>query len=257
MEQTIAKVLRCEDIAQDIFLLELFAPGIARSAAPGQFVHVAVPGAGANILRRPISLMGFDAGTGTLSMAIQVKGEGTKRLRALHPGDTVDVLGPIGRGFELRGARRAFFIGGGVGVAPVRGALDAFSGACDCEAFFGYRGKAFAYGLDGLSCPVHVATDDGTLGESGIITAPLLRALDAGAPDMMFACGPAPMLRAVQRIALERNIPCQLSLEERMGCGLGACLVCNCKVRAADGFDYRRVCVDGPVFDAGEVLFDD
>ena len=100
-------------------------------------------------------------------------------------------------------------------------------------------------------------TDDGTLGERALVTAPLLRAIEAGAPDAIFACGPAPMLRAVQRIALEWDIPCQISLEERMGCGLGACLVCNCKVRAADGFDYKRVCVDGPVFDAREVLFDD
>ncbi len=257
MEQTIAHVLRCEDIARDIFLLVLVAPGIAREARPGQFVHIAVPGADGHILRRPISLMGFDAAAGTLTMAIQVKGEGTRRLRGLRPGDGADVLGPIGRGFELRGAGRAFFVGGGVGVAPVRGALNVFQRECACEAFFGYRSEAFAYGLEGLGCPAHIVTDDGTLGERALVTAPLLRAIAAGAPDVIFACGPTPMLRAVQKIALEQNIPCQLSLEERMGCGLGACLVCNCKVHAADGFDYKRVCVDGPVFDAREVLFDD
>lgn len=255
MEQTMAKVLRVEDIAKDIFLLQVEAPGIAQAAKPGQFVHLAVPDAGSHILRRPISLMGFDEKT--LTMAIQIKGEGTRRLRGLRSGDEADVLGPIGRGFELRGAKRVFFVGGGVGVAPVRGALDQFKQECACEAFFGYRSEAFVYGLDGLDCPAHVVTDDGTLGERALVTAPLLRAIEAGAPDVIFACGPAPMLRAVQRIALERDIPCQISLEERMGCGLGACLVCNCKVRAADGFDYKRVCVDGPVFDAQEVLFDD
>lgn len=255
MEQTMARVLRVEDVAQDIFLLKLEAPGVAKDAKPGQFVHIAVPGADGHILRRPISLMGFD--DRTLTMAIQVKGEGTRRLRGLRPGDEADVLGPIGRGFELRGAKRAFFVGGGVGVAPVHGALDAFRQECACEAFFGYRSAAFAYGLDGLECPAHVVTDDGTLGERALVTAPLRRAIEAGAPDVIFACGPTPMLRAVQRIALEREIPCQISLEERMGCGLGACLVCNCKVRAANGFDYKRVCVDGPVFDAREVLFDD
>ena len=135
MEQTMAKVLRVEDIAKDIFLLQVEAPGIAQAAKPGQFVHLAVPDAGGHILRRPISLMGFDEKT--LTMAIQIKGEGTRRLRGLRPGDEADVLGPIGRGFELCGAKRAFFVGGGVGVAPVRGALDQFKQECACEAFFG------------------------------------------------------------------------------------------------------------------------
>ena len=208
---------------------------------------------GAHVLRRPISLMAFDPAAGTLTLAIQPKGRGTQILCAVKPGDGVQCLGPLGTGFDGRGAQTIYFVGGGVGVAPICGAMDSFA-TPDSRAFFGFRGREYAYGMTQAPCAVTAVSDDGTLGERALVTKPLLAAIEEKRPDLIMACGPAPMLAAVQGIALERGIPCQLSLEERMGCGIGACLGCNVKAVRPDGsWHYRRVCKDGPVFDAKEV----
>lgn len=246
-----ARVLSCESMAANLMRIVLFAPEIARTAQAGQFIHMRVPD-GAHTLRRPISLMAFDPQAGTLTLAIQPKGRGTQVLCAMKPGDTLPVLGPLGTGFAANGAQVIYFVGGGVGVAPICGAMDAFANA-ECRAFFGFRGKEYAYGLTQSPCPVTAVSDDGTLGERALVTKPLLEAIAARKPDLIMACGPAPMLRAVKAVAIEQDIPCQISLEERMACGIGACLGCNVKVNTPDGFAYKRVCKDGPVFDCREV----
>lgn len=249
-----AKVLSCEPLVENLTRLILSAPEIAGQAKPGQFVHILVPD-GAHPLRRPISLMAFDPGAGTLTLAIQPKGRGTRLLCAAKPGDALRTLGPLGRGFDAQGADCVYFVGGGVGVAPICGAMDAFATA-ESRAFFGFRSAACAYGMTQAPCEVTAVSDDGTLGARALVTAPLEAAIAARRPDMIMACGPLPMLRAVQRLALAAGIPCQLSLEERMGCGVGACLGCSVKARTAEGVTYARVCRDGPVFDAKEVLLD-
>lgn len=256
MIDTQARVLACEPLARELYRLILDAPDIAAAAAPGQFVHLLVPG-GAHALRRPISLMAFDPAAGTLTLAVVPKGEGTRTLCAARPGDVLRILGPLGHGFDAGGARRVYFVGGGAGVAPVCCAMDAFAGE-GSRAFFGFRGRDYAYGLTQTPCPVTAVSDDGTLGERALVTKPLEEAVAAARPELIMACGPLPMLRAVRRLALAAGIPCQLSLEERMACGVGACLGCSVKRRERDGgWGYARVCRDGPVFDAREVLFDD
>ena len=247
-----ATVLSCERMAENLTRLILRAPDIAAKARPGQFVHILVPDA-ALLLRRPISLMAFDPKAGTLTLAIQPKGRGTRLLCASKPGDTLQTLGPLGRGFDAHGADCVYFVGGGVGVAPICGAMDAHATARS-RAFFGFRSATCAYGMTQAPCEVTAVSDDGTIGAKALVTAPLEAAIAARRPDMIMACGPLPMLRAVQRLALAAGIPCQLSLEERMGCGIGACLGCSVKTRTQDGFTYARVCHDGPVFDAKEVL---
>lgn len=249
-----AKVLSCEMMAENLTRLILHAPEIAVRAKPGQFVHILVPDE-AHILRRPISLMAFDPKAGTLTLAIQPKGRGTQQLCAAKPGDALQTLGPLGRGFDANGAECVYFVGGGVGVAPICGAMDAFATARS-RAFFGFRSAACAYGMTQAPCEVTAVSDDGTLGAKALVTAPLEDAIAARKPDMIMACGPLPMLRAVQKLALAAGIPCQLSLEERMGCGIGACLGCSVKTRTDDGWTYARVCHDGPVFDAKEVSLD-
>lgn len=250
------RVLSCEALAEALDRLVLHAPEIARTARPGQFVHLLVPD-GAHVLRRPISLMAFDPAAGTLTLAIQKKARGTRLLCAAKPGDALRALGPLGTGFDARGEHAVYFVGGGVGVAPICCAMDTFA-LEGSRAFFGFRSAANAYGMTQAPCPVVAVTDDGTLGERALVTKPLAEAIAARRPGMIMACGPLPMLRAVRKIALENGIPCQLSLEERMGCGIGACLGCNVKRRSKEGeVTYARVCRDGPVFDAGEVLFDD
>lgn len=256
MKETKAQVLEVRDIAEGIFLMRVYSSALADAAMPGQFLHIRVPGDHSHVLRRPISIMHIDQESGTLSMAIQVKGEGTQRLRAARFGDKLDVLGPLGCGFDAGDAKTIYFIGGGVGVAPVRCAMDAFA-TKESRAFFGYRTKNHVYALENLPCEADIVTDDGSMGEKALVTAPLLRAIAQKRPDLMMACGPGPMLRAIQKIALEQQIPCQISLEEHMGCGIGACLGCTCKIKIKDGEAYKRVCMDGPVFTAEEVCFFD
>lgn len=254
MQDIDARVLSSDVLAEELIRLILHAPEIAAQARPGQFVQMLVPDH-AHVLRRPISLMAMDAHAGTLTLAIQPKGRGTQMLCALKPGDTVRCLGPLGTGFDGRGAKTVYFVGGGVGVAPICGAMDAFATADSC-AFFGFRTAAHAYGMTQSPCAVVAVSDDGSLGEKALVTKPLLAAIEQKRPDLIMACGPTPMLAAVQRIAAEQDIPCQLSLEERMGCGIGACLGCNVKILLPDGgWCYQRVCKDGPVFDAKEVAF--
>ncbi len=250
-----APVLLRDTLADGLIRLVLRAPEIARAAKPGQFVHMLVPDSG-HVLRRPISLMAMDAQAGTLTLAIQPKGPGTQKICALAPGAAVKCLGPLGTGFDGGDAQTVYFVGGGVGVAPVCAAMDAFATPTS-HAFFGFRTKLHAYGMTQAPCAVTAVSDDGSIGQQAPVTAPLLAAIGVKRPDLIMACGPLPMLRAVQHIAREAGIPCQLSLEERMGCGIGACL--GCSVRIADGhggWHYRRVCKDGPVFDGMEVIFD-
>ena len=249
MIEVSAKVLSCEPLATGMIRIILHAPEIAQEAQAGQFIHMLVPD-NAHVLRRPISLMAFDKAAGTLTLAIQPKGRGTHILCACKPGDEIKCLGPLGTGFDGNGAQTVYFVGGGLGVAPICGAMDAYATPTS-RAFFGFRGAQYAYGMTQAPCAVTAVSDDGTLGERALVTKPLLEAIEARRPDLIMACGPAPMLAAVQKIALEKDIPCQLSLEERMGCAIGACLGCNVKITQEDGsWTYKRVCKDGPVFDA-------
>ena len=249
MTEVNAKVLSCDQLAAGLIRIILHAPEIAEQAQAGQFIHMLVPD-NAHVLRRPISLMAMDAEAGTLTLAIQPKGRGTQLICGLKPGDTVKCLGPLGTGFDGKGAKTIYFVGGGVGVAPICGAMDAYATETS-QAFFGFRGAQYAYGMTQAPCKVSAVSDDGTLGEKALVTKPLLAAIEEHRPDLIMACGPGPMLAAVQKIALEMDIPCQLSLEERMGCAIGACLGCNVKITAEDGsWSYKRVCKDGPVFDA-------
>ena len=257
MVHEVARVARIEDIARGIYLLRLHVPAIVgQGVAPGQFVHIQLPGATQHLLRRPISVMTVAPETGEMDLAIQEVGAGTRLLHGLKAGDTLNVLGPLGRGFIVGGQRRVFFVGGGVGVAPIRCAVNAFAPGRDAHAFLGFRSAAHAYALEGMPCPAHITTDDGSLGEHALVTDVLQNAIEEAKPELILACGPTPMLRTVQHIALRQGLPCQLSLEEHMACGVGACLVCTCKVRVLHGTEHRRVCVDGPVFDAKEVCFD-
>ena len=254
MKDINAKVLSSDTLAEGLIRIILHAPEIAQTAKPGQFIHMLVPD-NAHVLRRPISLMAMDAKAGTLTLAIQPKGRGSQIICSLKEGDTVKCLGPLGAGFDGKDAETIYFVGGGVGVAPICGAMDGFATASSC-AFFGFRTKDHVYGMTQSPCKVVAVSDDGSIGEKALVTKPLLEAIESKRPDLIMACGPTPMLAAVQKIANEMNIPCQLSLEERMGCAIGACLGCNVKILLPDGgWTYKRVCKDGPVFDSKEVAF--
>jgi len=238
-----------------LYLLELSAPALAVRACPGQFVHIAC--GEKNFLRRPISIC--DVVGGSLRLVFQVKGEGTQWLSERSPGDTLDVLGTLGNGFRLSGlGAQPVFIGGGIGVPPLLMAMKAAKaqGAAP-RAILGFRSRDAVILEDDFRAlgPVEIATDDGSYGVHGFVTTILENNLSDY--SAVCACGPKGMLRAVASIAENAGLPCQVSMEERMGCGIGACLVCACALKNGDGgLRYSHVCKDGPVFDAKEVIWE-
>lgn len=241
------------EIAPATFDMTVQADRPATDALPGQFVQILVPG---KPLRRPISVCDCDAAAGTVRLVFQIRGEGTRWLAGLRQGEAVDLLGPLGHGFELGdNRRRAVFVGGGIGVPPLLYAARAFGDRA--EAVLGFRtasAQILTRDFQEAGCRVSVCTDDGTAGRHGVVTGRLEELLQEKEAEVVFACGPSPMLRSVAAAASRAGVECQVSLEERMGCGLGACLVCACKTNRADAMGgYSHVCKDGPVFRAEEV----
>ena len=214
----------------------------------GQFAHVYVPG---KSLRRPISVC--DARGGELRLVYQVKGEGTRLMSLMQPGSGVDILAPLGNGFTVDENKKYALIGGGIGVPPM------LYTAAQCSApiaITGFRSKDLVILQDDLAmagAEVMLCTDDGSAGQKGFVTDLLRERIDEA--DEVLACGPTPMLRAVAQVCAEFKKPCQISLEERMACGIGACLVCAVRVRKNGEEIMQHVCRNGPVFNAEEVVF--
>lgn len=257
MKQPMARVVSHEQIAHGIYELTLFTP-IADQAQPGQFVHVKIPGGGAQMLRRPISIARSEEST--LTLIYQVKGKGTRQLSKAGAGSFIDLLGPLGNGFPVKNVKRALVVGGGMGAAPLEDLL-LHNRDVEFDAVLGFRTKSVCYRLWYFQHLVHdftVMTEDGSIGETGFVTQRVETLLRENQYDAIYACGPSAMLKALKRIVDPYPIPCFVSLEERMGCGIGACLVCNCKLKRADGsWTYKRVCKDGPVFLLREVMLDE
>lgn len=263
----IAEIVRHEKVAPDHYLMRVLVPEIAKKAKPGQFVHV-LPGSTMDpLLRRPISLHGIDPAKGTVSLLYRVVGRGTEMISELPAGASIDIMGPLGKGFDVPDKiNKALVIGGGIGVAPLLPLIQLLKhyrvetlvllGASTGDYLLGFRE------IEALGLKVVAATDDGTYGQQGFVTDLAARYLPAFKPDFYYACGPNPMLGKLAQMMTLAGVPGQVSLEERMGCGVGACLACVCKVKvrqgsgAAAAFDYQKVCTDGPVFSASEVIFD-
>jgi dihydroorotate dehydrogenase electron transfer subunit len=235
-------------LTADVYDFKVEAGELAQNAKPGQFAQLLAPG---KTLRRPISIC--ELGEGTFRFVFQVRGEGTEILSELEPGEKLNLLAPLGNGFELGDlSRRALFVGGGIGVPPLLEAAKRFGkNAVLAAGFRNAESVILQRDFESAGCKVLLATDDGSAGHHGLVTE-LAKGLEF---DEIFACGPAPMLRAVSTLAEERGVPCQVSLEERMACGIGACLGCAVKLRGeTDGY-YGHVCKDGPVFDSRKVLW--
>ncbi len=247
----------------DFHRLKFAVPEMSAEAGPGQFVMVRTAPGDDPLLRRPISL--HDAGDGWLEIFFRVAGRGTALLAAKREGDELDVIGPLGRGYRLDGAwkgKPAWLVGGGRGIAPLfflgrrlkaRGArvrvLYGGKTAAEVPLADGFR----AAGLDPI-----VSTDDGSLGFPGFVTDLLDRELQAAqaAPKALFACGPDLMMAKAAKLAAARAIPAQVSLEAIMGCGFGVCWGCVHRIRRDDAGTWRKICQDGPVFAAEEVVWD-
>lgn len=252
-----ARILGQREIAPSVFELRFFFPDGAKAALPGQFVHIRVSDSFDFVLRRPLSVCRVDSAEGSITVVYRVQGGGTGRLARRAAGEQLDVLGPLGKGFVLHeGDSRALLVGGGVGVAPLVELADRLvRQGTSVVSVVGFQTRAQAILLDDLALygDVRPVTDDGSLGSAGLVTSVLTPELTMGV-DRYYACGPTPMLRAVQQ-AMALGAPGYLSLEERMGCGFGVCVGCVHPIERDGRVQNLKTCKDGPVFPAGEVLF--
>lgn len=247
------EIISKAEIAQGIYEICFKSRPIAETAEPGQFVHIRIGKGLDPLLRRPISICKADAAKGIVSLVYQVIGRGTKALTEYMPGEALDVMGPLGKGFPVSEKGKCAVIGGGIGNAPL---LELASRLKNCDAYLGFREQGYKVEEFEACCgKVHLASDDGSIGTKGFVTGLFdnLKQYDA-----VYTCGPKPMMRRVKEICRRDGVKCYVSVEERMGCGIGACLVCACKTQEADGnWHYRKACKDGPVFDAEEVMLDE
>lgn len=247
-------VISTEELTSGIYSMWLEAKDMALEAQAGQFLSVYCKD-GSRLLPRPISLCEIDKEKGLLRIVYRVAGKGTAELSGLQVGDQISVLGPLGNGFPLKKAegRTVFLIGGGIGIPPMVETAKQLH--AEKKIIVGYRDKNLflTEELENAG-DIYIATEDGSKGTKGtVLDAIRLEGLKG---DIIFACGPTPMLRAIKAYAAEHEMECYLSLEERMACGIGACLACVCQSRNVDSHTHvhnKRICKDGPVFEASEV----
>lgn len=249
-----AVVVSQDCIARDIYSLWLQTEQIAEQTKAGQFVSV-YTNDGSKLLPRPISICEIDRAQKRLRLVYRVtgKGTGTEQFSRMKAGDTIEILGPLGNGFPTDRTEKAFLIGGGIGIPPMVELAKTLN--CEKQIIVGYRDSdTFLTGELKANGSLYIASEDGSVGTKGnVMDAIRENGLDA---DVIYACGPTPMLRAIKAYALEHDILCYLSLEERMACGVGACLGCVCQSKEVDSHSHvhnKRVCKDGPVFLATEV----
>ena len=263
-----ATLIHHQPVADGIYKMTLYEPDLAIAAQPGQFAMFSLNGEAGLFLRRPFSFADIDRDTGTVAILYQVTGKGTKYMAEWETGRLVDVLGPLGRGFTIEEhAGRAILAGGGMGIAPLLFLARELSAlGKDLVVFAGARSSNLLFGISqfqAFGCRIQIATEDGSDGAKGFVTLPLedhlkehARGARADGNTMLYACGPAPFLQAVAGLCERYHQEAEISLEERMGCGFGVCMGCSVQIRSADGtIRQKRVCHDGPVFTAGEVLF--
>ena len=246
-----------EKVGPGHYLITLESPEVAQSAEPGQFVHLRVGDGTDPLLRRPFSVMLTDPARGEVQVLVRTVGRGTEIMASHQEGFRYDLLGPLGRGWRRpSGGENAILVAGGVGVAPLIFLADRLRGPGELPYVRALFGGATE---DALVCWTEFAsrceeftavTEDASAGESGLVTEVLAREIVRDRPDQVCACGPNGMLQAVMELCDDAQIACQVSMEQWMGCGVGACL--GCAVPAAAG-GYLRVCEDGPVFEAGEI----
>lgn len=251
-----AELIEKSQLQYDIFRYKVKTQNIAKQAEPGQFLEIKVDDGNGLFLRRPISI--FNVENDELEFIFQVKGEGTKALSKKQVGEKIDILGPLGYGtFSIKEYNTVAIIGGGIGVYPLHEAAKRLKGKTKINTYLGFRNKDYVTVEDEfrkVSDKLIITTDDGSYGEKGFAIDFLKQ---DEKPDIIMACGPLPMLRAVKQYAIENGIKCEVSLEERMGCGLGACLGCAVKTAQSpkEAPEYWHVCKAGPVFEAKDVEF--
>lgn len=252
-----ATVLYNKKAGPRLYFMELESSRIAPLVQPGQFIHLQLNGLADRILRRPFSVFDTDIKSGRMTVLYQVVGAGTQFMSQVSAGHSFDVIGSVGHGWTLpTPCQRVLLVGGGVGAAPlfmlckrahaVGAAVDVVIGAATKDTLVTYD---FYKNIQGSA--LYCATDDGSFGYEGFCTGPAQELLQKNRYDKVYVCGPEPLMHAIANLAKDAGVSCEVSLEKRMACGVGACL--SCVVETTQG--RRRACVDGPVFEAEKVVW--
>ena len=257
LRRVFGELISNANVTGNIYDMRVAERYISEAARPGQFVNIYMPRADL-LLPRPLSVCETYADEGAFRIIYQAMGEGTNLLASLKPGDKMRMTGPAGNGFVTGDEKRIMIAGGGIGVPPLLALARKLKNEnAELSIFLGFKNAGLAVLEDeflNVTGRVYVSTDDGSAGFNGFITEHM-RAREAAA-DVIYACGPLAMLKSVAGYAAEINASCYVSMEERMACGIGACVGCAVKIKKEGSFTYKKVCSDGPVFGAGEVCWD-
>lgn len=248
-----AKVISQECIGTGVYSMWIQIEKMAKEAMAGQFISVYCKDK-TKLLPRPISICQVNKEEGSLRIVYRVVGGGTKEMSGYKVGDDIDILGPLGNGFMQRAGKKAILIGGGIGIPPMVQLAEELKEKAEVQIVAGYRDELFLTKELEERGKLFIATEDGSTGTKGTVIDAIKNQDVEG--DVIYACGPTPMLKAVKEYAMNKGIECQLSLEERMACGIGACLACVCQSKEKDSHsnvNNKRICKDGPVFLAEEV----
>lgn len=249
-------VLRNSQVGEDLYEMEFLAPNVVPSCEPGQFVHILPCQASDPLLRRPISLYDVDKKEGSITLLYKIVGKGTQIMSNIKSNDYLDIMGPLGRSFTLVNNKNVVLVGGGVGVAPlIYLARKLKENNCHVTLLYGVENSKQLVGehrLQEIGVKLLPATVDGSRGYKGYVTNILLENINPSEVDYIYTCGPEPMMSVVASYASKNNILGQLSLEEYMACGIGACFGCARKLKSFDD-TYVKVCQDGPVFNMDEI----
>ncbi len=245
----ICELVKKQRLTETIYDFTVRCPEMAEKAKPGQFLHILCGGDA--YLRRPISICDV-IDKQDIRFIFETRGKGTEALSGYTPGEKLDILGPLGNGFEVHAedSDDVLLIGGGIGIFPLLNLAKQLNGKA--TVLLGFRNKTAVLlekEFQAVCKKVLIATDDGSYGHHGFVTDVMKEMLASNPVSRVYTCGPTPMMKKIAEMSMDANVPCQVSLEERMGCGVGACVTCTCKVNGAN----KRVCKDGPVFDGREV----
>lgn len=259
MKEFSARVISCETLTKKFARITLEVPEIAKTCEPGQFVHVNCGRGVYSLMPRPISV--HQVKDTTLVLLFQIKGEGTKWLARRQPGEFVDLIGPLGHGFILPKNGPVILMAGGIGIAPLCFlAQEVLKKQMSVTILYGVRNKESLCLLEGIremGAEIRIATEDGSEGLKGVVTHLLKDSIYESKPEVIYACGPEPMLKSVVMMAKDLCIETQVSLEARMACGVGACRGCVTQIQKRGELVYENVCSSGPVFLGSEVAFDE
>jgi dihydroorotate dehydrogenase electron transfer subunit len=265
----IGEILKNEEIQEDCFLMKVKVAPSFGNPLPGQFVMIRIAGLNDPFLSRPISIYSFSRGKNfcSLELLFRVVGKGTQILAGLIEGSQVEINGPLGNGFDMKSVKENIvFISGGIGIAPLSLLIDTLRRRDECSSsmivYPGFQNAGAVVGLDKmrkLCRSVNVCTDDGTHGQKGFVTQIFQKDMKQYTQDntSIYACGPRAMLKALAKVLDGSKFDCQVSLEERMACGTGACMGCVVALKDKEGaLAYKRVCADGPVFNLADIIWD-